>query len=160
MAEGGLVTRVKTLALVAVCASVAFYLVVSSELAGFNPASAGNRDVANGESLYEEYCASCHGTNLEGQPEWQSPGPDGRLPAPPHDETGHTWHHPDSLLFDYTKLGGQQALSKIGVELDSGMPGFGDQLSDDDINDILAFIKSTWPERIREIQAERTKLDQ
>ena len=32
-------------------------------------------------------------------------GPDGRLPAPPHDESGHTWHHPDAQLFAITKYG-------------------------------------------------------
>ena len=146
--------------MISIVAITALYLVASGNVAGFYPTSAENRDMVNGATLYGEYCASCHGVNLEGQPEWQSPGPDGRLPAPPHDETGHTWHHSDNLLFAYTKFGGQLAMSKIGVELDSGMPGFGEQLSDNDIKDILAFIKSTWSERIREIQAERTKLDQ
>ncbi|WP_340110563.1 cytochrome c [Pikeienuella sp. HZG-20] len=113
-------------------------------------------DLAGGERLYGEYCASCHGANLEGQPDWRSPGPDGVLPAPPHDETGHTWHHPDGTLFDYTKLGGEAALTQLGVEFQSGMPGFGDQLTDAQIWDILAYIKSTWPDRQREGQAARS----
>ncbi|PWR02361.1 cytochrome C [Meridianimarinicoccus roseus] len=114
-------------------------------------------DLAQGEVLYGEYCASCHGANLEGQPDWQSPGPDGRLPAPPHDETGHTWHHPDSVLFQYTMLGGREALALQGVEFDSGMPGFEGQLSDQEIWTILAYIRSTWPERARAAQAARTE---
>lgn len=114
-------------------------------------------DLAQGEVLYREYCASCHGANLEGQPDWQSPGPDGRLPAPPHDETGHTWHHPDSVLFQYTKLGGRETLALQGVEFDSGMPGFEGQLSDQEIWTILAYIRSTWPERARAAQAARTE---
>ena len=114
---------------------------------------------ARGAALYEEYCASCHGADLEGQPNWRSAGPDGRLPAPPHDETGHTWHHPDRVLFDYTKLGGKEALARNGVDFDSGMPGFGDVLSDEQIHEILAFIRSTWPERIQEAQAARTQAD-
>lgn len=117
-------------------------------------------NVVQGQELYESSCAACHGANLEGQPNWQSPGEDGRLPAPPHDETGHTWHHPDSLLFDYTKLGGRELLAKQGMEFDSGMQGFGDQLNDEEIWNIIAFIKSTWPERIQKIQAERTAGDQ
>lgn len=117
----------------------------------------GGLDVAQGEALYGDYCASCHGANLEGQPDWQSPGPDGRLPAPPHDETGHTWHHPDNLLFQYTKLGGREALASQGVEFDSGMPGFAGQLSDQEIWAILAYIKSTWPDRARAAQAARTE---
>ena len=153
-------THVRALTIAAVVVVVALYLGASGNLVGFYTNSAEARDVANGELLYVENCASCHGENLEGQPEWRSPGSDGLLPAPPHDETGHTWHHPDSLLFDYTKLGGQEALAKMGVELDSGMPGFSDQLSDDEILDVIAFIKSTWPERVLEIQKERTNLDE
>ena len=99
-------------------------------------------DIAQGEDLYREYCAACHGADLEGQP--------------PHDETGHTWHHPDGVLFDYTKLGGKAALALQGVEFESGMPGFGDQLSDAEIWNIIAYIQSTWPERQRAIQAERS----
>lgn len=113
-------------------------------------------DIAQGEDLYGEYCASCHGVDLEGQPTWRSPGPDGVLPAPPHDETGHTWHHPDSVLFEYTKLGGKAALARQDVEFNSGMPGFGDQLSDTEIWSIITYIRSTWPERQRAIQAERS----
>ena len=117
-------------------------------------------DIVAGERIYVEYCASCHGANLEGEENWRSPGADGRLPAPPHDETGHTWHHADSLLFDYTKLGGKALMATKGIELDSGMPGFSDQLSDPEIHNVLAYIKSTWPERIQKIQAERSAADQ
>ena len=117
-------------------------------------------DTDSGEILYANNCASCHGDGLEGQQNWRSPGPDGTLPAPPHDETGHTWHHGDALLFTYTKLGGEAALADQGVEFKSGMPGFGDSLSDQEIWDILAYIKSTWPERVQEIQAVRTEAEQ
>ena len=117
-------------------------------------------DLVAGETLYAQYCAACHGANLEGQENWQSPGSDGRLPAPPQDASGHTWHHADSLLFTYTKLGGRETLAAQGMDFDSGMPGFGEQLSDEDIWNILAYIKSTWPERIRVIQAERTAAEE
>ena len=114
------------------------------------------RDIEAGAALYAETCAACHGADLEGQPDWSTPGPDGMLPAPPHDETGHTWHHDNALLFDYTRLGGAEALAVRGVSgFNSGMPGFGDQLSDDQIRDILAYIRSTWPKRIQDIQASR-----
>ena len=116
-------------------------------------------DLAEGEQLYQDYCAACHGTNLEGQPDWRSSGPDGILPAPPHDETGHTWHHADSGLFDYTKLGGAEALARQGVDFKSGMPGFGDQLTDRQIRNILAFIKSTWPDRQQEVQTARSEAE-
>jgi mono/diheme cytochrome c family protein len=114
--------------------------------------------VARGTRIYAESCASCHGGGLEGQGDWRSPNPDGTYPAPPHDADGHTWHHPDSLLFRYTKLGGQEALKDVpGVK--SAMPGFGNALSDQDIWDVLAFIKSHWPERAREYQRAVTEND-
>ncbi|MGR3200120.1 MAG: c-type cytochrome, partial [Paracoccus sp. (in: a-proteobacteria)] len=43
--------------------------------------------IALGQRLYAENCASCHGADLEGQPDWQTPLENGRYPAPPHDET-------------------------------------------------------------------------
>lgn len=116
-----------------------------------------NADPGRGAALYGENCASCHGVALEGQPDWRVADENGVLPAPPHDRTGHTWHHGDGLLFTYTKLGGQVALEQMGVSgVQSGMPGFEDSLSDQQIWDILAYIKSTWPERERQIQQHRT----
>ena len=113
-------------------------------------------DLDRGKRLYAETCASCHGPNLEGEPDWRQPGPDGVLPAPPHDATGHTWHHGDAMLFDYTRHGGQAMMEARGMGgFQSGMPGFGDQLDDSEIRDILAFIKSTWPADIRRAQARR-----
>ena len=103
---------------------------------------------------YGQPCDSFHGAQLEGQPDWRRPGEDGIFPAPPHDATGHTWHHDNRLLFDYTKLGGKALMEARGVAgIKSGMPGLGDVMSDDGIWDVLAYIRSTWPERIRTIQA-------
>jgi len=106
-----------------------------------NPADAGQ--VAAGAKLYAEHCAACHGARLEGQPNWRQRLPNGRMPAPPHDESGHTWHHTDEVLFGITKYGlvpGKYALP--GYESD--MPAFGSKLSDDDIRAVLAFIASHW----------------
>ena len=115
-------------------------------------------DLAQGAALYAEHCASCHGADLEGAPDWRRRGADGLYPAPPHDETGHTWHHGDRLLFDYTKLGGEATLAMRGVsDFESGMPGFGHLLTDDQIRDVLAFIKSTWPELMRSHQEVMTQ---
>ena len=78
------------------------------------------------------------------------------MPAPPHDKGGHTWHHDNGLLFNYTKLGGKAALEALGVTgFKSGMPGLGHVLTDEEIWDILAYIRSTCPDRIRKIQAAR-----
>ncbi len=113
-------------------------------------------DIARGEQIYAQSCAACHGTNLEGQPNWQTPDADGRYPAPPHDRNGHTWHHSDQVLFAITEMGGGAYLAAQGVEgFKSGMPAFLEPLGKQGIADVLAYIKSTWPERERTIQESR-----
>lgn len=107
-------------------------------------------DLAMGARLYAEACASCHGTELEGQPDWIRPLPTGRMPPPPHDASGHTWHHRDDVLFRLVKEG---VTAVVGGGYESDMPGFAGVLSDEEIRAILAFIKSTWPERQRGYQA-------
>jgi len=98
-----------------------------------------------GKRLYEANCASCHGAELEGQPNWKQPNEDGSLPAPPHDGSGHTWHHPDDLLLDIIANGGDPALGAT-------MLGFKGQLGEDEIVAILDFIKSHWRTEDREFQ--------
>ena len=112
--------------------------------------------VKRGRLIYADYCSACHGRNLEGQANWRQRKDDGTLPAPPHDATGHTWHHPDQLLFDYTKKGGQ-ALAPEGFK--SGMPAFGAELKDGDIWAVLAYIKSTWPENVQTRQSSMNPKD-
>jgi mono/diheme cytochrome c family protein len=99
-----------------------------------------------GRTLYSENCASCHGAKLEGQPDWRKRKANGRMPAPPHDATGHTWHHRDDQLFKITKFGTEAI---VGDFYKSDMIGFADVLTDVEIHAVLAFIKSTWPKRIR-----------
>ena len=103
--------------------------------------------VALGGSIYAEHCASCHGTNLEGQPDWQIRLENGRLPAPPHDETGHTWHHSDQVLFELTKYG---PAALVGADYESDMPGFEGMLNDQEIIAALSYIKSQWPKKLRQ----------
>ena len=115
-------------------------------------------DIALGAAIYAGHCASCHGADLEGQPDWRSRNADGTLPAPPHDATGHTWHHDNALLFEYTRMGGAGALARRGVTgFNSAMPAFAEILSDDQIWDVLAYIRSTWPDRIKAAQAARNQ---
>ncbi len=107
-----------------------------------------------GKPLYQKHCASCHGANLEGQPDWKKRLPNGRLPAPPHNASGHTWHHPDGTLLKIVKEG---TVAIAGGDYQSDMLGFKDVLSDDEIKAILEFIKSTWPERERKHQERLSK---
>jgi mono/diheme cytochrome c family protein len=109
--------------------------------------------VALGERIYAAHCATCHGANLEGQPNWMDRKPNGRLPAPPHDVSGHTWHHPDQQLMLITKKG----LSAVVPGYQSDMPAFEGVLSDAEIAAVLAFIQSRWPPDTRERQKALTQ---
>jgi cytochrome c553 len=98
-----------------------------------------------GETLYQQFCATCHGTNLQGAPDWKKPLPDGSLPPPPHDDSGHTWHHPDFLLLQIMAEGGKPLYDGV-------MPGFAHQLAPEDMRTILEYLKSHWSRKSREYQ--------
>lgn len=106
-----------------------------------------------GQVLYAQNCASCHGADLEGQPNWRRRLDTGRMPAPPHDESGHTWHHSDQDLFNLSKLG----VGAVIPGYESDMPAFEGILSDGQIMAVLAYIKSRWSEQIQARQAAITK---
>ncbi|MDC3140157.1 cytochrome c [Alphaproteobacteria bacterium] len=101
-----------------------------------------------GKSVYVQNCASCHGVKLEGQKDWMLRLPDGLMPAPPHDETGHTWHHSDKYLFMITKYGIEDI---IGQKYANNMPAYKNILSDKEIISVLSYIKSTWPNKVKKI---------
>jgi mono/diheme cytochrome c family protein len=109
-----------------------------------------------GARLYAEHCAVCHGTKLEGQPNWRQRLPNGKLPAPPHDESGHTWHHTDNVLFEITKHGLVPPYAPKDYKSD--MPAFADKLSDREIRAVLEYIKSHWTSReVLDMRAEMTR---
>lgn len=103
--------------------------------------------LALGKRVYEARCAACHGARLEGQPRWRERDSLGRLPAPPHDASGHTWHHPEEVLFNITKYGVAKAANL--KDYDSAMPAFEGVLTDAEIVAVLSWIKSQWPPAIR-----------
>ena len=98
--------------------------------------------VAHGARVYAQHCALCHGAKLEGQPDWRKRLANGRLPAPPHDESGHTWRHRDHVLFALTRNGMVPPYAPKGYASD--MPAFAGKLSDDEIWAVLACLKSQW----------------
>jgi mono/diheme cytochrome c family protein len=135
-------------------AAVAFWLTQRLGIPRIDPDDA--EQVQRGLGIYGAQCARCHGANLEGQSNWQERLANGRLPAPPHDASGHTWHHPDGALFGITK-NGLGPYAPPGYESD--MPAFAGILSDDEIAAVLAYIKSRWPEDIRRRQARISERD-
>lgn len=108
--------------------------------------------IAQGQKIYAQHCAVCHGAKLEGQPDWRKRLPSGRMPAPPHDDSGHTWHHSDEVLFGITKRGLVPPYAPPGYESD--MPAFAGVLSDAEIRAVLAFIASSWSPEVRKVREE------
>ncbi len=111
--------------------------------------------VTEGQAIYAKFCASCHGRNLEGQPNWRQRLANGRLPATPHDETGHTWHHSDAALFNLTKFGVAAVIGDPAYQSD--MPAYEGMLTDGEILAVLSYIKSRWP---RDIQRRHDQINQ
>ncbi|MCB0197124.1 MAG: cytochrome c [Anaerolineae bacterium] len=101
-----------------------------------NGQSITDDQLALGETVYETNCAACHGIEGEGQPNWKIPDQNGVLPAPPHDSTGHTWHHADEQLLGIIANGGSMP--------DSAMPGYQHILSDEEMVAVLGYIKTFW----------------
>jgi len=103
--------------------------------------------VVAGEAIYKTHCAACHGADLEGQPEWRIRDENGYLPAPPHDASGHTWHHADDQLFEITKYGAAVVIGDDTYK--TNMPVYKGVLSDEDIVAVLSYIKNSWPQEQR-----------
>lgn len=113
-----------------------------------------NREqIAQGRVYYEQTCAACHGVNGEGQfPDAPlMPDATGRYGAPPHNETGHTWHHSDELILRYITEGG------------FADPNTFYQMPDLAIYDreqaalIIAYIKTMWTPEQRRYQHHMTE---
>ncbi len=105
-----------------------------------------SEQIMQGQQLYAQNCASCHGINGEGQfPDAPLlPDETGRFGAPPHNANGHTSHHSDDWLIQYVREGG---VSLRNPEIYYPMPAFSAQLSDEQISLILAYIKTIWSQR-------------
>lgn len=115
------------------------------------------QQVSRGALVYKKFCSLCHGANLEGDPNWRIRNDNGKLPAPPHDETGHTWHHADELLFGIIKFGLIPPYGPANYKTD--MPAWGSTLSDEDIWAVLAYIKRQWPAETREAQEKQKYIE-
>ena len=110
-----------------------------------------------GQPLYQQSCAACHGASGEGQGgDWKVRDADGALPPPPHDSSGHTWHHADGLLLRIVVEGCE--LYAVG-DAPCYMPAFGDRLDEPEIRAILEYIKSFWGPEERAIQAQASLAD-
>jgi len=109
-----------------------------------------------GKGTYQANCAVCHGPNAEGASNWATPGPDGLYPPPPHDDSGHTWHHSDRALYEVIHAGMGDPLRPSSP---LRMPAWGGKLSDVEIRAVIEYFKSLWSEEHRRWQWEQTLKD-
>jgi mono/diheme cytochrome c family protein len=130
-----------------------FWLAPSEPTAEAWPAAAGEAMRATGERVYATHCAACHGATGQGEPNWRQRKANGRLPAPPLNGDGHTWHHADRHLYRVI-ADGIEALAPDGYESD--MKGFGDRLSREEIVAVVAYVKQWWPPQALERQQQIT----
>ena len=114
-------------------------------------------EIVQGQAIYTQYCAACHGSKGQGQfPEAPfEPDSTGRLGAPPHNEAGHSWHHSDVVLIRYVTEGGFSDPTRFHI-----MPPFGDILTDEQILQVIAYIKTMWTDTQRASQRQLTEEEQ
>ena len=110
-------------------------------------------NILKGKKLYNQYCASCHQVNLSGAKNWKGFDEDGHRKAPPLNGTGHTWHHSDELLHKIIKYG----FAKLIKDYQGKMMGFGENINDEGIDNILSYIKSYWKDDTYEYQLQLSK---
>ncbi|MEH6650331.1 MAG: cytochrome c [Motiliproteus sp.] len=91
--------------------------------------------VAQGEQIYQTYCANCHGAKAEATPQWTKPDADGLYPPPPLNGTAHAWHHPFPML-----------KKTINEGTNGRMPAWKDKLSDQEVDAVIAWFQSLWPD--------------
>lgn len=100
--------------------------------------------VARGRAVYDRHCAECHGDQGTGQPgDWRVRNADGSYPPPPLDDTAHAWHHPTAVLLESVREGSPPGMGN--------MPAWKDRLSEQQMQDVVAYIKSLWSEPVYRI---------
>lgn len=95
-------------------------------------------EARTGQEIFASTCAACHGAGGEGVEDWMQRDEDGRLPPPPLNGEGHTWHHSDGVLYGIVSEGG------LGLGSGSNMPGFKDVLTREEIIAVLEYVKTLW----------------
>ena len=110
--------------------------------------------VKSGRRVYEQHCASCHGANAEGAPNWQERDPHGELPAPPHNAEGHTWRHSDADLFERVSKGWRDPFNKSKRLT---MPAFDAEISPEQIRAVIGYLKTLWTPEQRRFQLQESR---
>lgn len=131
-------------------------LSASLALAGeAGPPPLAREQVEAGRLVYQQSCASCHGSQGKVTANWEEPNALGNLPPPPHDADGHTWKHSDAMLYRMVSEGWRDPFNKT-EELT--MPAFKSQLSPDQIRHVISYLKTLWTSEQRQFQWEETQV--
>ena len=99
--------------------------------------------IERGAIVYQANCVSCHGKNGEATPDWRKPGEDGKYPPPPLDGTAHAWHHSTEVL--------KKTILKGTPPEFGSMPAWEGKLTEQQVEDVIVWIKSLWPDEIYDI---------
>ncbi|MDP1558433.1 MAG: cytochrome c [Nitrosomonas sp.] len=99
--------------------------------------------IERGEVVYLANCVNCHGQNGEATPDWRKTGEDGRYPPPPLNGTAHAWHHSTEVL--------KKTILKGGPPEFGSMPAWEGILTEQQVDDVIVWIKSLWPDEIYDV---------
>jgi mono/diheme cytochrome c family protein len=100
-----------------------------------------------GKTLYADNCQACHGVGGIGEnPADPSAQDEFGFKAPALNDATHAWHHSDA---------GLRATIHEGSSRNERMIAWQEVLSDDEIDSILAYVKSTWSIRSQACQGAR-----
>ena len=108
--------------------------------------------IALGQVVYREHCVSCHGSKLEGAQASEPQTTIGWPLSPPLNADGHVWHHPDRQIF--LMIANDQS---YGGKNQSHLFTLGKALTEEQVWGVVAYVKSTWPARIRTHQQAHTR---
>lgn len=122
-------------------------------MADEKPSGSDDETLSQGRALYEQYCASCHGQEGQGQPDWNQKNDRGELPAPPHDPEGHTWKHSDRMLYNIVAEGWRDPWNETDRKT---MPAFKDILTPTEIRSVIEYLKTMWTPEQRQHQEEES----
>ena len=93
-----------------------------------------------GKSIFNANCSICHGVGAVATPQWRKKMDDGKYPPPPLNGTAHGWHH------DLASL--RRQINQGGAIYGGWMPALGDSLKPEQLDEVIAYIQSLWPDNI------------
>ena len=106
-----------------------------------------DQQLESGEKVFKKNCATCHGLNAEATTNWKQTDENGKYPPPPLNGNAHAWHHDLKLL--------KKTIREGGAKLGGVMPAFEQRLSGIEIDQVIAYFQSKWPDEIYQKWSER-----